>query len=67
MNCKQIVHVTNEDTTHITKATTTSNSLRTTIPEDIVKDMHLEIGDVPDWEVIPTEKRKKHAKVRKLE
>lgn len=64
MNCKQIVHVTNEDTTHITKATTTSNSLRTTIPEDIVKDMHLEIGDV---QVSTTEKGKKHAKVRKLE
>jgi hypothetical protein len=52
---------------HITKATTTSNSLRTTIPEDIAKDMHLEIGDVLDWEVSTTEKGKIHAKVRKLE
>jgi antitoxin component of MazEF toxin-antitoxin module len=52
---------------HITKATTTSNSLRTTIPEDVVKEMHLEIGDILDWDVIQTEKGKKHAKVRKLE
>jgi hypothetical protein len=52
---------------HVTKATTNSNSLRTTIPEDIVKDMKLEIGDVIDWEVIASEKGKKHAKVRKLE
>jgi hypothetical protein len=52
---------------HITKATSTSNSLRTTIPEGIAKDMHLEIGDVLDWEVSTTEKGKKHAKVRKLE
>jgi antitoxin component of MazEF toxin-antitoxin module len=53
---------------HITKATTTSNSLRTTIPEDVVKNMGLNIGDVLDWEVHAAgEKGKKYAKVRKLE
>jgi bifunctional DNA-binding transcriptional regulator/antitoxin component of YhaV-PrlF toxin-antitoxin module len=52
---------------HITKATTTSKSLRTTIPEDIAKNMDLEIGDILDWEVHTTEKGKKLAKVRKLE
>ena len=52
---------------HITKATTTSKSLRTTIPEDVVREMRLEIGDILDWDVIQTEKGKKHAKVRKLE
>jgi len=52
---------------HITKATTTSKSLRTTIPEDVVKEMRLEIGDILDWDVVQTEKGRKHAKVRKLE
>jgi NADH:ubiquinone oxidoreductase subunit D len=52
---------------HITKATTTSKSLRTTIPADVVKEMHLEIGDIFDWEVVQTEKGKKYARVRKLE
>jgi bifunctional DNA-binding transcriptional regulator/antitoxin component of YhaV-PrlF toxin-antitoxin module len=52
---------------HITKATTTSNSLRTTIPEEVVKDMKLNEGDVLDWEVKTTEKEKLYAKVRKLE
>jgi hypothetical protein len=48
-------------------ATTTSNSLRTTIPEDIAKDMDLNIGDILDWEVHSSEKGKKYVKVRKLE
>jgi hypothetical protein len=52
---------------HITKATTTSNSLRTTIPEDVVKDMKISEGDVLDWEVNTTEKERSYAKVRKLE
>jgi hypothetical protein len=33
----------------------------------VVKEMRLEIGDILDWDVIQTEKGKKHAKVRKLE
>jgi bifunctional DNA-binding transcriptional regulator/antitoxin component of YhaV-PrlF toxin-antitoxin module len=52
---------------HITKATTTSNSLRTTIPVDIAKDMDLNIGDILDWEVHASEKGKIYVKVRKLE
>jgi hypothetical protein len=52
---------------HITKATTTSSSLRTTIPEDVVKNMKLNEGDVLDWEVNSTDKGKSYAKVRKLE
>ncbi len=36
---------------HITKATTTSNSLRAIIPVDVAKDMDLNIGDILDWEV----------------
>lgn len=53
-------------TSKITKATTTSNSLRATIPEEVVKDMDLRIGDTLGWEVIE-EKGRKIAKVKRLE
>jgi hypothetical protein len=52
---------------HVTKAATTSNSLRTTIPENVVKDMKLNDGDVLDWEVNTMEKGRTYAKVRRLE
>ena len=35
----------------VTKATTTSNSLRATIPEDVVKDLGIMPGDVLIWSV----------------
>ncbi|WP_415283909.1 AbrB/MazE/SpoVT family DNA-binding domain-containing protein [Candidatus Nitrososphaera sp. FF02] len=41
-------------------------SARTTIPEDIVKELDLQIGDVLDWSVVE-DKGKKYAKFRKLE
>jgi hypothetical protein len=52
---------------HVTKATTTSSSLRTTIPKNVVKDMKLSMGDVLDWDVNTTEKGRTYAKVRRLE
>lgn len=39
--------------TKIAKATTMSDSLRTTIPMGIVKHFNLEEGDKLDWEIRP--------------
>jgi hypothetical protein len=50
----------------VSKATTTSASLRATIPEDIVKELSLQVGDALDWETL-TDKGKKYARIRKLE
>jgi hypothetical protein len=41
-------------------------SVRCTIPEDIVTQLGLNVGDVLDWSVVE-EKGKKFAKFRKLE
>jgi hypothetical protein len=41
-------------------------SVRTTIPQDIVSDLGLDVGDVLDWSIVE-EKGKKYAKFRKLE
>lgn len=41
-------------------------SVRTTIPEDIVTELGLKVGDVLDW-VVVTEHGKKYAHFRKLE
>lgn len=53
-------------TSKVAKATTTSSSLRATIPENIAKELGLAIGDVLDWDIV-TEKGKKYARFRKLE
>lgn len=37
--------------TVLTKATTTSNSLRTTVPSGIVKQLKLTEGDKLEWEI----------------
>jgi bifunctional DNA-binding transcriptional regulator/antitoxin component of YhaV-PrlF toxin-antitoxin module len=50
----------------VAKAASNSISLRTTIPEEVVKEMKLEVGDVLDWEVIRDGSRK-IMKARKLE
>lgn len=50
----------------VARATTSSSSIRSTIPENIVKDMGLKVGDILDWQVVE-EKGKKYAKFRKLE
>ena len=50
----------------VSKATTTSESLRATIPGDIVKELSLQVGDALDWD-ITTDKGKKYARIRKLE
>jgi bifunctional DNA-binding transcriptional regulator/antitoxin component of YhaV-PrlF toxin-antitoxin module len=39
------------ETTSLTKATTKSKSLRTTIPMGIVKQFNLSEGDKIDWEI----------------
>ena len=48
------------------KATSKSSSLRATIPEEIAKEMGLEVGDVLDWE-LTAEGKRKVARVKKLE
>ncbi|HXQ91947.1 MAG TPA: AbrB family transcriptional regulator [Nitrososphaerales archaeon] len=50
----------------VAKASSNSPSLRATIPEEIVKEMKLSVGDILDWE---TEERKnrKLMVVKKLE
>ena len=50
----------------VTRATTTSRSLRTTIPVKIVDELGIEDGDVLDWRV---EERDGHkvAVIKKLE
>jgi bifunctional DNA-binding transcriptional regulator/antitoxin component of YhaV-PrlF toxin-antitoxin module len=50
----------------VTKATTTSTSLRATIPEEIVKELEILAGDVLDWEIM-SDKGRKAVRVRKLE
>lgn len=54
------------DKSTVAKASTNSPSVRATIPENIVKDMGLKVGDILDWQVVE-EKGKKYAKFRKLE
>lgn len=50
----------------VAKATSKSTSLRATIPEEIAKQMGLEVGDVLDWE-LATDGKRKVARVKKLE
>jgi bifunctional DNA-binding transcriptional regulator/antitoxin component of YhaV-PrlF toxin-antitoxin module len=53
-------------TSHVAKASTTSKSLRATIPEEIVTALSLEPGDVLKWDLDRKEGRKV-AVIRKLE
>jgi hypothetical protein len=50
----------------VAKASSKSTSVRATIPESIVSDLKLQVGDVLDWSVDEI-KGKKYAKFRKLE
>jgi hypothetical protein len=50
----------------VSKATTNSASLRATIPENIVKELNIQVGDALDWDTM-TDKGKKFARIRKLE
>lgn len=50
----------------IAKASSNSPSVRATIPEEIVKEMQLSVGDVLDWEV-EERKARKVMIVKKLE
>ena len=50
----------------VANANTKSSSVRATIPEDIVKDLKIQVGDVLDWSVDEV-KGKKYARFRKLE
>jgi hypothetical protein len=52
--------------TKVAKASSKSPSVRTTIPEEIVKDLGISIGDALVWE-ISKEDSKKIAKLRKVE
>jgi bifunctional DNA-binding transcriptional regulator/antitoxin component of YhaV-PrlF toxin-antitoxin module len=50
----------------VAKANTKSSSVRTTIPEKIVQEMDIAIGDVLDWETT-TQGGRKVVRVKKLE
>ncbi|HEX7031520.1 MAG TPA: AbrB family transcriptional regulator [Nitrososphaera sp.] len=50
----------------VAKASSKSPSVRTTIPEKIVKEMEIAIGDVLDWETMMQGGRK-IIKIKKLE
>ena len=50
----------------VAKANSVSSSLRATIPEDIVSELGLKVGDVLDWQTF-SDKGKKYASFRKLE
>ncbi len=50
----------------VAKAASNSTSVRATIPQEITKEMKLEVGDVLDWEVT-SEGSRKVMRVRKLE
>jgi antitoxin component of MazEF toxin-antitoxin module len=50
----------------VARASSNSPSVRATIPEEVVKEMQLTIGDVLDWE-IEERKNRKVMIVRKLE
>jgi bifunctional DNA-binding transcriptional regulator/antitoxin component of YhaV-PrlF toxin-antitoxin module len=50
----------------VAKASSNSPSVRATIPEEIVKEMQLSVGDVLDWE-IEDHKNRRVMVVRKLE
>jgi len=54
------------ETSKVSKATTTSVSLRTTIPEHIVETLGIHVGDVLDW-TVEEKKGKKVTVVRRLE
>lgn len=50
----------------ITRANLKTESLRATIPENIVNALKLQAGDVLDWSVVD-DKGKRYARFRKLE
>jgi bifunctional DNA-binding transcriptional regulator/antitoxin component of YhaV-PrlF toxin-antitoxin module len=50
----------------VAKASSKSPSVRTTIPEKIVKEMEIAVGDVLDWETT-TQGGRKVVRVKKLE
>jgi hypothetical protein len=50
----------------VAKASSNSPSVRATIPEEIVKEMQLSVGDVLDWEIEKRTNRKVMV-VKKLE
>ena len=43
----------NRQTTTLTKANKTSNSLRTTVPSGIIKQFELDEGDALEWKLEP--------------
>jgi len=53
-------------TSKVVKASPRSPSVRTTIPEDIVREASIQIGDVLEWKVINSD-GKKSINIRKLE
>jgi len=53
--------------TQVTRASSKSTSLRTTIPEKVVQETKLKPGDVLDWEVSSSEKGRLIMKIKKLE
>lgn len=64
MSLKQLVVT--RDISHIAKANKASTSGRTTVPKKIMDALHLEIGDIVEWE-LHTDKGRTIAHVKKLE
>jgi len=53
-------------TSKVTQANTLSNSVRATIPNNVVEYLGLKLGDVIEWETF-TQNGKRAARVRKLQ
>jgi antitoxin component of MazEF toxin-antitoxin module len=60
---KQIISL--REITKLTKANTRSNSLRATIPNNIVKELGLQESDFIEWDVFE-DKNEKYAKIKKI-
>ncbi len=55
------------ETSKVAKASSKSPSLRITIPESIVRQMGIRVGDVMDWEVYLDSESRRALRVRKLQ
>ena len=60
---KQIISL--REITRLTKANTRSNSLRATIPNNIVKELGLQESDFIEWDVFE-EGNEQYAKIKKV-
>jgi hypothetical protein len=63
VSMKQIM--VSRDISHIAKANQIASSLRTTVPKKIVDGLHLQVGDIVEWE-LHTDKGMTVAYMKKL-